>query len=163
VAVPAPVAVTQAFYLVVLFVVLPFVVAAGAIRFVTWRSRHDPPPVRTSDLLAHGEPAEAEILSIKPMGGFLDVRPMVRFGLRVDAGQGAAAFDLEVTQSIPRAMLKGFSTGERIDVRLSADRSAGAVVLGAWPPDDEMADPRDDPTDGGEGARGDEPPEAPTD
>src|SRR6516164_120722 len=45
---------TQA--LVVLFVVLPFAVAAVVIPFVAWRHSGDPKPVLTSEILAHGVP-----------------------------------------------------------------------------------------------------------
>jgi len=124
---------TQALALLLLFVVLPFAVAGGVIGFVSWRSKDDPPPVRTSDILATGDPGEAEVLTVKAMGGFLDARPMVRMGLRVQAG-GATPFDLEVTQSIPRSSLRDIRPGVRVEVRVTPDRSRAAVVLAAGPP-----------------------------
>jgi hypothetical protein len=123
-----PLATTQALDLLLLFVVLPFVVAGLVIAFVSWRADGGAPPVRTSNILATGVVGEAEVVTVKPMGGILDGRPMVRIGLRVRAGTGAP-FDLEVTQSIPRAVLRGLHTGDVVEVRLTADHSAGAVVF----------------------------------
>ncbi len=113
--------------LLFLFVVLPFLVAGVVIAFVRWRWSGKPAPVRTSTILAEGEPAEAEVLSVKPLGSFLEVRPMVKFALRVRAAS-EEPFDLEVIQSLPRGVLREFRTGDVIDVRLTADHSAGAVV-----------------------------------
>ena len=113
--------------LLFLFVVLPFLVAGAVIAFVRWRWSGKPAPVRTSTILAEGEPAEAEVLSVKPLGSFLEVRPMVKFALRVRAAS-KEPFDLEVIQSLPRAVLREFRAGDVIDVRLTADHSAGAVV-----------------------------------
>jgi len=135
-------AMTQALALLLLFVVLPFVVAGGVIAFVSWRSKGGPAPVRTSDILATGDPGEAEVLTVKAMGGFLDARPMVRMGLRVQAG-GSAPFDLEVTQSIPRGSLRDIRPGVRVEVRVTPDRSRAAVVL-AGPPIPDL-DPDDIP------------------
>jgi len=131
---PALPAITQALALLLLFVVLPFAVAGAVISFVWWRSKDGPAPVRTSDILATGDPGEAEVLTVKAMGGFLDVRPMVRMGLRVQASDGRP-FELEVTQSVPRASLRDIRPGMRVEVRLTADRSRGAVVLGPPSPD----------------------------
>jgi hypothetical protein len=122
--------VTQVQALVLLFVVLPFVVAGGVIAFVSWRWKGRPPPVRTSTILAEGYPAEAEVLGLKTLGGFLDMRPMVRFSLRVNAGSGEAPFELEVVQSVPRDVIREIQAGDVLEVRLTADRSAGAVVWG---------------------------------
>jgi hypothetical protein len=126
------IAATQAAALLVLFVVLPFVVAGLVIAFISWRSSSDPPPVRTSDILATGEPAEAEILAVKPLGGFLDTRPMVRFDLRIDVQPSPV--ELQVTQSVPRALLRGIGVGDRVEVRVTPDRAAAAVVFRALPP-----------------------------
>jgi hypothetical protein len=119
---------TQTQALVVLFVVLPFVVAGVVIAFVSWRSSSDTPPIRTSVILATGDPAAAEVLSIKAVGLFLDVRPMVRFLLRVNAGPDEASFELEVFQSLPRSVVRTIRTGDVLEVRVTADRSAGAIV-----------------------------------
>jgi hypothetical protein len=120
-------ALTQGLELLALFVILPFVVAAGVIRFVSWRSREQTPPVRTSDVLATGQAASGEVLAIKNFGGFLDVRPMVRFTLRVaDAGE---PFELEVTQSIPRPLLRDIATGDVVEIRLTPDHQNGAIVF----------------------------------
>jgi hypothetical protein len=124
------VAITQVQALVVLFVLLPFVVAAGVIAFVSWRSSDGPPPVRTSDILATGERGDAEILAIRSFGGLLDTRPMVRLDLRVSTA-GDDAFDLQVTQSLPRPYARRLRVGDRVEVRILADRSAGAVVPAA--------------------------------
>jgi len=115
--------------LILLFVVLPFVVAALVIAFVSWRSSGGPAPVRTSDVLAHGDPAEADVLSVKALGGFLDVRPMVKMGLRIRVPD-ASPFELEVTQSIPRGMLSELREGTVVEVRVTPDRATAAVVLG---------------------------------
>jgi hypothetical protein len=121
------VAITQVQALVVLFVVLPFVVASGVIAFVSWRSSDGPPPVRTSDILATGDPGEAEILAIRSFGGLLDTRPMVRLDLRVTTAANPA-FDLQVTQSLPRPYARALRVGDRVEVRVLPDRSGAAVV-----------------------------------
>jgi hypothetical protein len=120
--------ITQDQALVFLFVVLPFLVAVPVIYFVGWRWKGKPAPIRTSAILEHGDPAHATVLAIKPLGGFLDSRPMIRFSLRVTAGGGEEPFDLEVTQSMPRAVSREIRVGETIDVRVTPDHSAGAVV-----------------------------------
>jgi hypothetical protein len=122
--------VTQVQALVLLFVLLPLVVAAVVIAFVSWRWRGDPPPIRTSTILAEGYPAEAEVLAVKRLGGFLDMRPMVRFALRVNAGPSETPFELEVVQSLPADVAREIRPGDVLEVRLTADRSAGAVVWG---------------------------------
>ncbi len=124
---------TQTQALVVLFVLLPFPVAGAVIAFVSWRSSSDPPPVRTSVILADGHRAQAEVLSVKALGGFFDLRPMVRFSLRVSAGPDDAPYDLEVIQSLPRGAAWEIHPGDVVEVRVTADRSAGAVVWGAPP------------------------------
>jgi hypothetical protein len=121
------VAITQVQALVVLFVVLPFVVAAGVIAFVSWRSSDGPPAVRTSDILATGDRGEAEVLAIRSFGGLLDTRPMVRLDLRVTTAADPA-FDLQVTQSLPRPYARALRVGDRVEVRVLLDRSAAAVV-----------------------------------
>jgi hypothetical protein len=122
--------VTQTQALLVLFVLLPFPVAGAVIAFVAWRSSGDPPPVRTSVILADGRAAEAEVLSVKALGGLLDLSPMVRFVLRVSAGPDEAPFELEVIQSLPRGAAREIRAGDLLEVRVTADRSAGAVVWG---------------------------------
>jgi len=136
---------TQA--LVVLFVFLPFALAALVIPFVAWRHRGDPKPVLTSEILASGVRGRAEIVSVRLLGTILDLKPMVRFVLRVtteagapggtaaDSGAGSSVdagepFDLEVVQSIPRSLVGVYRPGDTVEVRLTPDRSAGAVVLG---------------------------------
>jgi len=121
--------------LVLLFVVLPFVLAALVVPFVSWRHRNDPKPVLTSEILATGVRGTAEILSVRSLGNILDVKPMVRFILRVTESSASGAdsgetFDLEVVQSIPRSLVGAYRPGDTVEVRLTADRSAGAVVLG---------------------------------
>jgi len=128
--------VTQTQALLVLFLVLPFPVAGAVIAFVAWRSSGDPPPLRTSAILADGDPAEAEVLSVKALGGLLDMRPMVRFVLQVDAGPDEAPFELEVVQSLPRGAAREIRAGDLLEVRMTTDRSAGAVVWGGPPATD---------------------------
>ena len=108
--------------------VLPFVLAALIIPFVAWRSRDWPKPILTSELLATGEPADGEIVSVKNLGTIVDLRPMVRVVLQVTTRDGVDPFELEVVQSFPRSIVYTLRPGERIEVRLSPDRSAGAVV-----------------------------------
>jgi hypothetical protein len=120
--------------LVVLFVVLPFAVAAVVIPFVAWRHSNDPKPVLTSEILAHGVPARAEIVSVRQLGTIIDLRPMVRFLLRVSGAADDAPFELEVIQSIPRYAVRDFRPGDHVEVRLTADHSAGAVVWSGLPP-----------------------------
>jgi hypothetical protein len=113
--------------LVILFVVLPFVVAGGVIGFINWRSRDEPAPVRTSDILATGDAGRAEILAVRSFGGLLDTRPMIRLDLRITTGDGAM-FDLQVTQSFPRPYARTLRPGDHVEVRVTADRAAAAVV-----------------------------------
>lgn len=120
---------SQAQALVILFVLLPFALAAIVVPLVAWSASRGPKPVLTSEILAHGDPATARIVSVRPLGGFLDARPMVRFGLRVTA-PGEEPFDLEVYQSFPRGAVRDFRVGDEVEVRLTADRSAGAIVWG---------------------------------
>jgi hypothetical protein len=127
------VALTQVQALVLLFVVLPFVVAGGVIAFVNWRSSSEPPPVRTSTILATGDPGDAEVLAIRSFGGLLDTKPMVRLDLRVTTGSDPA-FTLQVTQSLPRPFARGLKVGDHVEVRVLHDRTAAAVVPSA--PDD---------------------------
>jgi hypothetical protein len=128
------VALTQVQALVILFVLLPFIVAGGVIAFVSWRSSGGPPPVRTSDILANGHEGDAEILAIRSFGGLLDTRPMIRLDLRITMG-GEPPFELQVTQSLPRPYARGLRTGDRVQVRVLADRAGAAVV--PTPADDE--------------------------
>lgn len=160
-----PAAVSQGLVLVVLFVVLPFVVAGGVIAFVSWRSGQQPAPLRTSEILRTGEPGRGEVLAVRNLGTILEVRPMVRIDLRVtpvhrptnasspdasspdagptDGGSSPAmshpaapstpydgrSFEISVTQALPRAVVRGIAPGDVVEVRITADRSAAAVVL----------------------------------
>ena len=120
--------------LLLLFVVLPFLVAGVVIAFVSWRWSGRPAPIRTSAILADGYPADAEVLAVRQLGNILDTRPMVRFSLRVNPGADEEPFELEVVQSLPRDAFRQIRPGQVVEVRLTADRSAGAVVLGGPPP-----------------------------
>ena len=91
----------------------------------------------TSELLAHGVPAEGRIVGIKPLGGILDARPMVRFSLQVTDDSGGEPFDLDVVQSFPRSMVWEFRPGDIVNVRLSEDRSIGAIEWGYEAPPEE--------------------------
>jgi hypothetical protein len=124
---------TQVQAVVILFVVLPFVVAGAVIAFVNWRSSSQPPPVRTSTVLATGAPGDGEVLAIRSFGGMLDTRPMVRLDLRVTMA-GDPAFELQVTQSLPRPYARGLKVGDHVEVRVLPDHSAGAIVPA--PPDE---------------------------
>jgi hypothetical protein len=117
--------------LLLLFVVLPIVLAVLVFPLVAWRHRNDPKPVLTSEILAHGMPGRAEVLSVKALGSILDMRPMVRFHLRVGGRVDEEPFELEVVQSLPRSVIADFHPGDEVDVRVTEDRSAGAVV---WNP-----------------------------
>jgi hypothetical protein len=120
---------SQGLELLLLFLVLPFLVAGAVIWYISWRSRDEPPPVRTSDVLATGDVGRAEILAVKSMGGFLDTRPMVRVDLRITMDGGDAPFDLQVTQSIPRYALRDVAEGNVTEVRVTPDRQHAAIVL----------------------------------
>ena len=111
---------------------LPFALAAVLVPLLVWRLSRGPAPIRTSDILRDGMPGEAEVMDVRNMGSLFDARPMVRFSLRVHPADPDAGgpFDLEVVQSVPRQMVSGFKAGHRVGVRYTADRSAGAVVLG---------------------------------
>jgi len=125
---------SQSQALVVLFLLLPIALALVVILLVSWRTAGDPKPVLTSEILAHGLPAEGEIISVRALGGFLDLRPMVRFVLRVTALPGEDAFELEVIQSLPRGVISEFRRGDVVEVRLTPDHSRGAVVWGVHQP-----------------------------
>jgi len=117
--------------LVVLFVLLPFALAAVVVPLFAWRSRNWPRPVLTSEILATGERASGEILAVKTLGTIVDLRPMVRINLNVSASGGEEPFELEVVQSFPRSVIYGLRPGERVEMRVTPDHSAGAVV---WDP-----------------------------
>lgn len=117
---------TQA--LVILFVVLPFLLAAIIVPLVAWRWSGRPKPVLTSEILATGSQARAQIRSVRLLGTVVDVRPMVRFVLDVTS-PGEQPFDLEVVQSFPRSVARQFRPGDVVEIRLTPDRSAGAVVV----------------------------------
>jgi hypothetical protein len=119
---------------VILFVVLPFAVAALVVPFVAWRSSGQPRPTLTSEILADGIPGEAQILAVKTLGSIVDIRPMVRFELRIIVPPDEEPFDLEVIQSMPRSMISSFRSGQVVEIRLTPDRSAGAVGWGRPPP-----------------------------
>jgi len=112
----------------VLFVLLPLVLAPLVIWFVARRSPELPVEYRISHLLEHGEPAHGELLEWKNKGPFLlDSTPMVEYRLRVtDAGD---PFELRITQSTPRRFVNRLQPGMSFDLRLSSDHTAGAIVL----------------------------------
>jgi hypothetical protein len=114
--------------LLLLFIVLPIVVAPIVIAIVARRSPVLPPGMRISELLEHGEPGDAELLEWENKGPFLfDSRPMVAFHLSVRCDD--EQFELDLTQSVPRQFVAGLSKGMMLDVRVSPDRTAGAIVL----------------------------------
>jgi hypothetical protein len=123
---------TQA--LVILFIVVPIAAAAVIVPVAVWWLSRGPGPVRTSEILAEGTPAQAEILRVRSLGNVLDLKPMVRFSVRVAGGPGEEPFDLDVVQAVPRTMLGLFRPGDVVRVRLSADRTVGAIEWGYEPP-----------------------------
>ncbi len=120
--------VSQSLALVALFVLLPIVVGGIVMALISWRAPRVPAGTRTSELLAHGEPGQAEVVAMRALGGFLDMRPMVRIQLHVHPERGED-FDLTVVQAVPRRQLDDVRPGADVVVRLTPDHSAGAVVL----------------------------------
>jgi hypothetical protein len=120
---------SEAQALVVLFVFLPLALAAVVFPLVAWRSSGTPRPTLTSEILATGVPGEAEILATKVFGSIIDFRPMVRFRLMVRVG-GDEPFELEVFQSLPRGVVHALRPGDLVEVRVTPDRAAGAIVWG---------------------------------
>lgn len=119
--------VSQGTLLVLLFVVLPLVLAYVVAQVVQWRSDPFPPERRTSVLLRDGDPTTGTILGWQtPAQSFLDRHPMVTFRVAL---AGEEEREIEITQSVPRAVLRGLQRGMTVDVRLSADRVDGAIVL----------------------------------
>jgi hypothetical protein len=104
-------------------------VAAVVVPLVAWRSSGAPPPVLTSEILAHGIPAEAEILAVRTLGGLFDPRPMVRFTLLVSVDPNDPPFEMQVFQSLPRGATRGLRAGQVLEMRITPDLAAGAVVL----------------------------------
>ncbi len=114
--------------LLLLFVVLPIIAAPIVVAIVARRSPALPAGLRISELLEHGEPATAELLEWKNKGPFLfDGRPMVAFRLAVRSSD--EPFELIITQSVPRQLVARLSRGMTLDVRVSPDHIAGAIVL----------------------------------
>ena len=110
--------------LLVIFVVLPLIVAPVVVMFVARRSPAVPPEHRTSWLLENGEPMSGELVSWKNKGPFLlDSRPMVAFVITVDGER------VDITQSVPRGVIAKLSEGMTLDLRVSPDRRAAAIVL----------------------------------
>ena len=110
--------------LLLIFVVLPLIVAPIVVGYVVRRSPDVPPEHRTSWLLENGELASGELVSWKNKGPFLlDSRPMVAFVVLA----GGERF--EITQSVSRAVIAKLTEGMPVDIRLSPDRQAAAVVL----------------------------------
>jgi hypothetical protein len=122
---------TQA--LVILFLILPFAVAAIIVPLVSWRASKGPRPILTSEILTQGLPGRAEILSVRTLGSILDVRPMVRFELRITPQPGDEPFDLEAVQSMPRGVIHQYRPGDWVEVRFMPDRQAAAVVWAQRP------------------------------
>jgi hypothetical protein len=102
---------------------------AAVISFVARRAPEVDPSRRTSTLLREGEPVRAELVTWDKRGApFMDRQPMVSMRLRV-MPVGEAAFDLTVVQPLPAAFLRELEEGMSVEVRLSPDRTAGAVVF----------------------------------
>lgn len=120
----------------VLFVLLPIVVAAILVPVMVRLLSRGPTPMLTSEILAHGDPAEGTVVSAKSLGNLFDVRPMIRIDLQVTTGPTDEPFPLQVVQSFPRSMVGVFRSGDVVKVRLSPDRTAGAIEWGYEAPDD---------------------------
>jgi hypothetical protein len=119
--------VSQGTALLFLFVVVPVLAAVVVVAFVQWRSPSVPAEHLTSDLLRNGTPVTATLLEWHTPGqSFLDQRPMVTFTVAVPEHDPA---ELRITQSVPRGLLRELEAGMLLDVRLSRDGRAGAVVL----------------------------------
>src|SRR5262249_19599887 len=101
--------------------------AAVIVPLLVWWLSRGPRPTLTSELLASGTPGEGKILRVRILSNILDMRPMVRFELEATVEGGEGPFDLEVVQSFPRSMAGLFHPGEIVQLRLSPDRSAGAI------------------------------------
>ena len=130
---PVLLGLTQAQGLVIVFIVLPIVVAAIFVPIMVRVLSRGPRPVLTSELLATGTPAEGRVLRIRTLGTVLDVRPMVRFDLEIRVGPEEPPFELQVVQAVPRTMLGTWQPGDVVRVRLAPDRTAGAVEWGYEP------------------------------
>ena len=110
--------------LLLIFVVLPLVIAPVVVWFVVRRSPELPSQYRISSLLENGEAMRGELISWKNKGPFLfDSRPMVAFRVAVDGEV------VEITQSVPRPVLARFSEGMMVEIRMSTDRRAAAIVF----------------------------------
>ena len=113
--------------LLLLFVVVPVVTAVAVVALVQWRSAAVPAGYRTSDLLRDGTPATATLIEWRTPGqSFLEARPMATFRVAVADHEPG---ELSITQSVPRAVLRRMKPGMDLNVRLSPDGLAGAVVF----------------------------------
>ena len=114
---------------------LPIIVAVVFVPLmVRWLSK-GPTPILTSELLATGTPAEGRVLSVRTLGNILDVRPMVRFDLEATVDGGGEPFQLQVVQSFPRSVVGALKPGDIVRLRLSPDRSTGAIEWGYETPE----------------------------
>jgi hypothetical protein len=116
--------------LVILFIVLPVAVAAVIVPLMVRRLSKGPRPILTSELLASGTPAEGKILNIRSLGNILDVRPMIRFDVEATVEADEEPFELQVFQAFPRSMVGVFKPGDIVRLRLSPDRTTGAIEWG---------------------------------
>ncbi|HVE95208.1 MAG TPA: hypothetical protein VNB24_09820 [Acidimicrobiales bacterium] len=120
-------AVSQSVALLLLFVVLPLVLAYVIARLVQWRSEPFPAELRTSTILRDGDSAEGELIDWRsPAQSFLDRHPMVTFRVAV---AGREQYEIRITQSVPRGVLRHLERGMTVPIRLSADRTHGAIVF----------------------------------
>ena len=112
--------------LLLLFVVVPVVLAVAVIALVQWRAPEVPAEHLTSELLRDGTRANGTLVEWHITGqSFLDRRPMVDFRVAVREDEP----ELSITQSVPRDVLNRMKPGMPVEVRLSEDGSAGALVL----------------------------------
>lgn len=101
---------------------------------VRWLSK-GPRPLLTSELLATGTPAEGTIVKTKNLGNILDTKPMIRINLEATVEGESEPFELVVVQSFPRSVVGLFRPGDVVQLRVSPDRSTGAIEWGYEAPD----------------------------
>jgi hypothetical protein len=122
----------QSASLLVLFVALPIAVGVAVMSVMARRGPVAAPGTRTSELLATGEPADADVLELRKLGSIFDQRPMVRLRLEVHPAAGDT-FELTVVQSLPRRVVGTLTPGTRVQARLGPDHTTGAIVVAAGP------------------------------
>ena len=89
---------------------------------------------RDQQLLEHGQPAVAEIVSVRETGNRYNRQPEVELELRVQPTDGAA-FSLAVTKVLSQSELAQYVQGSFVEVRYDPARSDSVALVGpAQPP-----------------------------